>query len=34
MRPTGVTDGQQVNIPVPPNGRYHDGVTQKDTGVG
>lgn len=34
MRPTGVTDGQQVNIPAPPSERYHDGVTQKDTGVG
>ena len=27
-RPNGVGDGQQVNIPAPAEGRYHDGVTQ------
>ncbi len=30
MRPKGVADGQQVNIPAPPEGRMSDGVTQKD----
>ena len=34
VRPKGVADGQQVNIPAPPGERYHDGVTQKDTEVG
>jgi hypothetical protein len=34
VRPKGVADGQQVNIPAPPGERYHDGVTQKDRRVG
>jgi len=34
VRPKGVADGQQVNIPAPPGERYHDGVTQEDTEVG
>jgi hypothetical protein len=29
-RPKGVGDGQQVNIPAPPEKRYHDGETQED----
>ena len=33
-RPKGVGDGQQVNIPAPVDGRYHDGVTHKDTHTG
>jgi hypothetical protein len=30
VRPKGVADGQQVNIPAPPEERYHDGETQED----
>ncbi len=30
LRPKGVGDGQQVNIPVPCIFRYQDGVTEKD----
>ena len=33
-RPKGVGDGQQVNIPAPVWGRYHDGVTQEDRHTG
>ena len=29
-RPKGVADGQQVNIPAPPQRRYYDGGTEKD----
>ena len=29
-RPKGVGDGQQVEIPVPPNDRLNDGGTQED----
>ena len=29
MRSKGVADGKRVNIPVPSQVRYHDGVTQK-----
>ena len=29
-RPIGVDDGQQVDIPVPPNYRLSDGGTQED----
>ena len=29
LRPKGVGDGQQVNIPVLPNQRLSDGVTQE-----
>jgi hypothetical protein len=34
VRPKGVADGQQVNIPAPPDGRYDEGATQEDKGVG
>ena len=30
LRPKGVGDGQQVDIPVPPIHRLNDGGTQKD----
>ena len=30
MRPKGVADGQQVDIPVPPPHRLSDGGTQED----
>jgi hypothetical protein len=30
VRPKGVADGQQVNIPAPPKERYYDGETQED----
>ena len=30
VRPNGVADGKQANIPAPLCPRYHDGVTQKD----
>jgi len=33
MRPKGVVDGQQVNIPVLSNNRLTDGVTKKDSGA-
>jgi hypothetical protein len=36
VRPKGVTDGQQVNIPVPPNDRYTMGRRRRigDSGDG
>ena len=34
MRPKGVIDGKQVNIPAPPSGGYRDGVKQKDKDAG
>ena len=30
-RPKGVVDGQQVEIPVPPQSVMSDGVTEKDS---
>src|SRR5699024_11259997 len=30
LRPKGVGDGQQVDIPVPPRNRLNDGETQED----
>ena len=31
IRPKGVVDGQQVEIPVPPQSVMSDGVTEKDS---